>query len=612
MISNDTIKALTEAIDIVQVIGDYVKLKKRGANYLGLSPFANERTPSFTVSPVKNIFKCFSSGKGGSAITFVMEIDHVSYPEAINLLCRKYGITVEEDKTQTDEQIQASLLSDSIYRANELAAIIFNEFLQNNKDAQEYFVNRGFDLEFLTKWQIGFSGVEANSFSKEAMGRHITKDILVKSDLSVQRENGSLRDKYIDRLIFPFQTISGRIAGFSGRQRVTDKEYPKYTNTSENEIFKKRELLYGIFFAKKAIQKADNCNIVEGQVDVLAMHRDGFENTVASGGTALTKEHIRVIKRLCSRVTFIYDNDEAGMKATSKGIELAIEEGLSVDVLTLPTGEDPDSYLLKYGAEEFKTYYEANIGDIVTFYMGDGKSIGEKEKNERGHILLRLIAIIGTYDMWRRRGKVNRLHKLFNADIVSINAAIDKIKIDRPASEIDSVIVHEKEITYEHEVEFVKSLLRFGHLEFDSKHSHVYLYMLENNPADNFKGRTAAIIIKDYWKCLYAGILPDLDRYNSFEDEHVSAFATSIAFEDFQISQSWEGVNEFSPEYKDKIKSTVAFFKVHLIKDKIKENELLISNCTDDAEVNSLMDSNRILKNNFRVLATRAGISFML
>lgn len=611
MITNETIKTLTEAIDIVQVIGDYVKLKKRGANFLGLSPFANERTPSFTVSPVKNIFKCFSSGKGGSAITFIMEMDKVSYPEAIKILCRKYNIAIEEDKTQTDEQIQASILSDSIYKANELASGIFNEFLVADKSAQEYFIARGFNLDFLNKWQIGYAGYEGNSFSIEALKRQMTKDILIKSDLSVLKDSGRLRDKYIDRLMFPFHTLSGRIVGFSGRQRVTDKEYPKYTNTSENEIFKKRELLYGIYFAKKAIQKLDNCNIVEGQVDVLAMHRDGFENTVASGGTALTREHIRTIKRFCSRVTFIYDNDEAGLKATSKGIELAIEEGLSVDILVLPTGEDPDSFLFKNGGAEFEAYYQENIGDIVTFYMGDGKHITEKEKNERGRILLRLIAIIGTYDMWRRRAKVTRLHKLFNADLVAINAAIDKIKLDKPAAD-DSSPIFEKEKAFDYEIEFVKTLLRYGHLPFDSKYQYVYLYMLENNPAGNFRGVTVNLIISDYWECLLNDILPDLDRYTSFQIESVSAFATSLAFEDFHISQSWEGHNEFNPQYINKVKSTVDFFKVYLTKEKISRNELLISNCENTSDLATLLESNRVLKNNFRILASRAGISFML
>jgi DNA primase len=607
MISKDTISKVNEAINIVELIGDYVKLKKRGANFVGLSPFSNERTPSFTVSPVKNIFKCFSSGKAGSAVTFLMEHEAMSYPEAIKFLANKYNIPIEEDNL-TDEVRETVILNETLFLVNSHAQDFYSDELERCDSALQYLGERGISDDSIKKFQLGYANTyRYNARDFIVRDYNVSEENIIKADLAYFNASNELIDKYTDRVIFPFHNLSGRITGFSGRTLKADKNIPKYTNTKENEIFHKGSILYGIFFARKAIAKENSCNIVEGQLDVISMHQHGFENTVGSGGTAITKEHLLTIKRFCSRVRFIYDGDEAGQKAIGRGIEIAVELGLSVDILVLPDKEDPDSFLLNYGAEAFSEYAKANTGDIVDFYMGDGKSISEEQKQINGKILLRLIAIIGHYDVFRRAPKVNKLHKLFNVDVRKINEAIDRIKIGEENALVENVLVAQNGSDV-HELEFVKILLKYGQRDFDINRQ-VYYFLLEYGDPLFFKNSVARKIITDYWNCLHRAELPCNDRYIQFPDAEVSNFATNIAFEDFELSQSWEGLKDIAPNYKSKVRSALLYFRISCLRNLIEANEGLLNSCDEQTKI-ELIEKNKDLKESFRSLAASAGISF--
>lgn len=370
MITKVTIDRIMEAVDIVEVIGEFVQLKKRGANYVGLSPFANEKTPSFTVSPAKGIFKDFSTGKGGSAVTFLMELEKFSYPEALKWLAKKYGIEVEELQDKP-ENIEADNRRESLMVVSNYAARFFQEAMWETPEGKSiglsYFRERGFTNETIKKFELGYSPDQWEAFTSEAIKNAYQPDFLIESGLSVKRDNGTLYDRYRGRVMFPIHGFTGRVIAFGGRTLKTDKNVPKYVNSPESEIYHKSNVLYGLYFAKKSIRDEDNCYLVEGYADVLSVHQAGIENVVASSGTSLTVEQIRLIGRFTKNITILYDGDAAGIKASLRGLDLILEEGLNVKVVSFPNGDDPDSYIRKVGSSAFKTHIEQNKKDFILY-----------------------------------------------------------------------------------------------------------------------------------------------------------------------------------------------------------------------------------------------------
>src|SRR6201992_3461290 len=370
MITKPTIDRIMEAIDIVEVVGEFVQLKKRGANYVGLSPFANEKTPSFTISPAKGIFKDFSSGKGGSAVTFLMELEKFTYPEALKWLAKKYGIeveeTVESSENREEENHRESLMIVSAY-----AAKFFHESLLETEEGKNiglsYFKERGFSNETIKKFELGYSPDQWEAFTGRAVKEGYQEEFLVETGLSVKRENGSMYDRYRGRVMFPIHSFTGRVIAFGGRTLKNDKTVPKYVNSPESIIYHKSNVLYGLFFAKKAIRDEDNCYLVEGYADVISAHQAGIENVVASSGTSLTVEQIRLIGRLTKNITILYDGDAAGIKASLRGLDMILEEGLNVKVVLFPDGHDPDSYVRLVGTSAFKNYIEQNKKDFILY-----------------------------------------------------------------------------------------------------------------------------------------------------------------------------------------------------------------------------------------------------
>ncbi|KAF2518113.1 DNA primase [Flavobacterium salilacus subsp. salilacus] len=370
MISKNTIDTVFETARVEEVIGDFVQLKRAGSNLKGLSPFSNEKSPSFMVSPVKQIWKDFSSGKGGNAVAFLMEHEHFSYPEAIRYLANKYNIEIEETE-QTDQDKEQANEKESMYLVSEFAQKYFHNTMLNTDEGQavgySYFKERGFTGDTIKKFGLGYSPEVWDAFTKEALGKGYKQEFLDKTGLTIIKEDGRHIDRFRGRVMFPIQSMSGRVLGFGGRILGNDKKAAKYLNSPESDIYHKSKVLYGIYHAKQAIAKQDNCYLVEGYTDVIQMHQAGIENVVASSGTALTPDQIRLINRLTKNITVLFDGDAAGLRASIRGIDLILEEGMNVKVCTFPEGEDPDSFAKKSTHDELVAYLATNAKDFIQF-----------------------------------------------------------------------------------------------------------------------------------------------------------------------------------------------------------------------------------------------------
>ena len=369
MISKATIDTVYETARVEEVIGDFVQLKRAGSNFKGLSPFSDERSPSFMVSPVKQIWKDFSSGKGGNAIAFIMEHEHFTYPEAIRYLARKYNIEIEETE-QTDEEKANTDNKESMYLVSEFAKNYFHNILLHSEEGKaiglSYFKERGFTNETISKFALGYSPETWDAFTKEALGKGYKLEFLESTGLTIPKEDRPF-DRFKGRVMFPIQSMSGRILGFGGRILTNDKKAAKYLNSPESEIYHKSKVLYGIFQAKQSIAKQNNCYLVEGYTDVIQFNQAGIENVVASSGTALTPDQIRLINRLTKNITVLFDGDAAGLRASIRGIDLILEEGMNVKVCTFPDGDDPDSFARKNSYEDVVHYLENNAKDFIQF-----------------------------------------------------------------------------------------------------------------------------------------------------------------------------------------------------------------------------------------------------
>lgn len=369
MISKNTIDTVYETARVEEVIGDFVQLKRAGTNFKGLSPFSDERSPSFMVSPVKQIWKDFSSGKGGNVVAFLMEHEHFTYPEAIRYLAKKYNIEIEETE-QTDEEKANADIKESMYLVSEFAKNYFHNTLLHSEEGKaiglSYFKERGFTNETIQKFGLGYSPEAWDAFTKEALGKGYKLEFLESTGLTIPKEDKPF-DRFKGRVMFPIHSMSGRILGFGGRILTNDKKAAKYLNSPESEIYHKSKVLYGIYQAKQAIAKLNNCYLVEGYTDVIQFHQAGIENVVASSGTALTPDQIRLINRLTKNITVLFDGDVAGLRASIRGINLILEEGMNVKVCAFPDGEDPDSFAKKTSYDDLIAYLENNAKDFIQF-----------------------------------------------------------------------------------------------------------------------------------------------------------------------------------------------------------------------------------------------------
>lgn len=445
MIPPDTVQKILDATHIEEVISEFVSLHRRGANYMGCCPFHNEKTPSFSVSPSRGIFKCFGCGEAGNAVHFLMKHEHFSYPDALRFLANKYGIEIKE-KELTDEERQAQTERDTLFHVSEFAQKHFADLLYNNEDGRNiglaYFYERQLNDDIIKKFGLGYCLDEWEAFTKYALAQGYSEDALVKSGLSIKKEENDKRlyDRFRGRVMFPIFNASGRVLGFSGRVLSSEKTAAKYVNSPDSEIYNKSNTLYGIFQAKNAIARQDLCFLVEGNIDVISMHQAGLENTVASCGTSLTREQIRMIKRYTRNVTLMYDGDPPGIKAAIRAIDLLLGEGMKVRVVLFPDNDDPDSYAKKYGSEQIQSFVKENALDFVHFKTGILLKDAGKDPlkiSQAASEMVNTIALVG--DLMERTESVREC------------SSIMRIPEETMAQSVAKAILRNKQKAYEEE-----------------------------------------------------------------------------------------------------------------------------------------------------------------
>ena len=486
MISKATIDTVFETARVEEVIGDFVQLKRAGSNFKGLSPFSNERSPSFMVSPVKQIWKDFSSGKGGNSIAFLMEHEHFTYPEAIRYLAKKYNIEIEETE-QTEAEKATTDLKESMFLVSEFAQKYFHDTLLHSDEGKaiglSYFKERGFSNETIKKFGLGYSPESWDAFSKEALGKGYKLEFLESTGLTIVKDDQKLLDRFRARVMFPIQSMSGRTLGFGGRILTNDKKAAKYLNSPESDIYHKSKVLYGIYQAKQAIAKQNNCFLVEGYTDVIQFNQAGIENVVASSGTALTPDQIRLINRLTKNITVLFDGDAAGLRASIRGIDLILEEGMNVKVCTFPDGDDPDSFARKTSYEDLVAYLDTNAKDFIQFkaslLMDDAKNDPVKKADLIREIVVSISKIpdriqreIYIQECSRimdisEQVLVSTLAQLVQKDIAEVGK---KMKQEQKAFDVikpeDEAITPEKiDILYGLERKIIEILLLYGNIE---------------------------------------------------------------------------------------------------------------------------------------------------
>ena len=481
MISKSSIDTVFETARVEEVIGDFVQLKRAGSNFKGLSPFSDERSPSFMVSPVKQIWKDFSSGKGGNAVAFLMEHEHFTYPEAIRYLAKKYNIELEETE-QTQEEKANTDVRESMFLVSEFAKSYFQDTLLNSEEGKaigySYFKERGFTNETIKKFSLGYSPEQWDAFSKEALGKGFQLEFLESTGLTIVKED-KLIDRFRGRVMFPIQSMSGRTLGFGGRILTNDKKAAKYLNSTESEIYHKSKVLYGIYHAKQAIAKQNNCFLVEGYTDVIQFHQAGIENVVASSGTALTPDQIRLVNRLTKNITVLYDGDAAGLRASIRGIDLILEEGMNVRVCTFPEGEDPDSFAKKTSYEDLVSYLEVNAKDFIQFKASLLMNEAKNDPIKKAELIRDMVTSISKIpDRIKREIYIQECSRIMDiseqvllntlAQLVQkdVTEAGKKIKQEQKAFEVvkneNPIAIQKVDILYELERKIIEILLLYG------------------------------------------------------------------------------------------------------------------------------------------------------
>jgi DNA primase len=441
--------------DITDVVGSFVKLKKRGTNLLGLCPFHNEKTPSFTVSPSKEIYKCFGCGKSGNTISFVMEHEKYSYPEALKWLAQRYAIEIEETFIN-DEQRQQLQTADNLFALNQFAQQFFSSQLLSTEEGQDiglaYFREREFTDAIIQKFQLGYSPEQKDAFTKAAQAAQFNPELMIKSGLVANRYD-QLSDNYRGRVIFPIHNHSGKVLGFGARTLKKNDSAPKYINTPENEIYVKSKVLYGSYFARQAIDKANECLLVEGYTDVLSLHQAGIENVVASGGTALTPDQLRLVKKYTNNLTIIYDGDAAGIKAALRGLDLALEEGLHVQLVLIPDGDDPDSYVNKVGAAAFREFVQQHKKDVILFQLEVALRDAGTDSAKKAAVVNRMAETISRInkaeDFTKQQDYIKQCATVLKIDEAGLHTLVNKYirdritALERKAAPLSSVTIEE-------------------------------------------------------------------------------------------------------------------------------------------------------------------------
>jgi DNA primase len=595
MITKPTIDRIMEATDIVEVIGEFVQLKKRGANYVGLSPFANERTPSFTVSPAKGIFKDFSSGKGGSAITFLMELEKFAYPEALKWLAKKYSIEVEET-VESPENREEENRRESLMIVTGFAAKFFHESLLETDEGKNiglsYFKERGFSNETIKKFELGYSPDQWEAFTGRAIKEGYQQQFLEESGLSVKRDNGSLYDRYRGRVMFPIHNFTGRVIAFGGRTLKTDKNVPKYVNSPESEIYHKSNVLYGLYFAKKAIRDEDNCYLVEGYADVLSVHQAGIENVVASSGTSLTVEQIRLIGRFTKNITILYDGDAAGIKASLRGLDMILEEGLNVKVVSFPDGHDPDSYVRLVGTNAFKKHVADSRKDFILYKTSILLKEAGNDPIRKAEVIREIVESIAKIpDSIKASVFIKECSNLLQIDERALLSELNKMRLNKAKKDsqqqqqrqseaalpADQLLNEPPEIAlkedYSQEKEVIRLLLLYGSrmIDWDGiANTYIGPFMIAELSDVEFEHTASKDFFECYRKEVENGVLPDEQFFIHHPDKEIVDLTVTLLATKYTLSENWYEMHKILvPDEQVNMKATVLGAIFHLKKHKI-------------------------------------------
>lgn len=633
MITQKTIQTIFETVKVEDVVGDFVKLTRRGVNYIGLCPFHNEKTPSFTVSPAKNIYKCFGCGEGGNPVNFIMDLEQLSYPEALKSLAKKYNIPIEEDEL-TDEQAAQLQLSDSLYVVNQFAKEHFQQQLFETDYGKSvglsYFKQRGFREEIIKKFGLGFANGGANDLMQKGISKGYEEEVLEKGGLIKNK-----RDFFRNRVQFPIHNVSGKVIGFGGRILTVNKKAPKYLNTPETDIYNKRKTLYGIYFARKAIVKMNECYMVEGYTDVISLHQAGIENVVASSGTSLTADQVRLVKRYAPSMTILYDGDKAGIKAALRGLDVVIEQDVNVKVVLLPEGEDPDSYLKKVGATAFKEFIDREANDFILFKSNLLLKDVEHDPIKKSEVIKDIVESIAKIpDALKRSVYVKECAQLMEMSEQLLHTEINKriqasakkqYQLDQRQKERDSKsnksssgsgnyepyegMPTEEEMMFANgefsagqpqqkqnvkkktaeeyqELDIVRILINFGDRELDKETTVAEFILLDMlDMIEEFDHIICSKIVQEYLVKLQANEKITTKYFTYHSDPEIAKLAVDLVarMEEHGFSEGWERLNVFlntqeMPEINHvaDAKSSILRFKFKKIERLIRKNQLLL------------------------------------
>lgn len=642
MITPQTIEQIKSRIDIIDVLSEYIKLKKRGSNYLGLCPFHNEKTPSFTVSPAKELYKCFGCGKSGNTITFLMEHDKLSYVEALKWLATRYNIEVEETESTPEQKIQQQT-SDSLYIINNFAQKFFDDKLFNTEEgrniALSYLQERGFREEIIKKFQIGYNPSARDELAKELIIHQFNKDLLPRTGLVAVRNETELVDNYRNRIIFPIHNNTGKIIGFGARIIGKADKAPKYINTPENEIYVKSKVLYGSYFARLAIDKQNECLLVEGYTDVVSLHQAGIENVVASGGTSLTVDQLRLIKKYTNNLTIIYDGDAAGIKAALRGLDMALEEGLNVRMVLIPDNEDPDSYVNKVGAKAFTDFIAANKKDFILFQLEVMLQDAGSDVNRRNEVVNQVAETLSKInraeDFTKQQEYIKQCAALLKIDEGGFNNLVNKYKRDKISKEEKKLPFEEANFLQQqiqqpedvlddhllllqqdelHEKNVIRVLLEHGLKDWDDQRT-MAQYIFDELINFNFDNRQLEDVFNEYRNWYDKGLQPDSKTFLYHTDEQVRNLVIAITMFPFELSPNWdevmEGMNITNRDtsHQDVLMS-VNYFKLRKIKRMFEENQRDMEHAPFEKQL-ELIEVHKHLKDIEREITKQIGTVIM-
>jgi DNA primase len=633
LIAKSTIDAVFDISRVEEVIGDFVQLKKSGSNFKGLSPFSDERTPSFMVSPVKQIWKDFSSGKGGNVVAFLMEHEHFTYPEAIRYLANKYGIEIEETE-RTDEEKALANEKESMYLVSEYAKKYHQEILWESPKGKAigltYFKERGFTTETIKKFGLGYALDEWSAFTDTALKEGYNLTYLEKTGLTIVKAEKRF-DRFKGRVMFPIHSMSGRVLGFGGRILTNDKKAAKYLNSPESDIYHKSKVLFGLYYAKQAIAKEDNCYLVEGYTDVIQMHQAGIHNVVSSSGTALTAEQIRLINRLTKNITILYDGDAAGIRASLRGVDLILEQGMNVRVCTFPDGDDPDSFTKNNALEDVLAYFENNVKDFISYKASLLMEVAKNDPIKKAEVINDMMASISKVSdrikqelYLRETSRIMdisedvlfaTLAQLQNKNIKEVNKqikqekkAFDVIKTEKKAEAVDQQYVLERKI--------IEILLLYGNMDatfedlilkededgelkmerelFDAKVFQKLYLDLQQDEIDLANEKFKTIYYHAIQKLNETGNL-ELDTFVNEIEPEVAGEVTDILMQEERYElHNWEAQNIFVKPKEETIaqltSETILTLRCFLINLKIEELKLSITPETQVEESKDILE----------------------